>query len=57
MRITLEFDGSHKDFDRALCAMDENFDIVDSILWELDYGEGESGHKTEYGLITIKQEK
>ena len=60
MRVILEFEGADsealKNFEGALCSKDENFDLVDSILWELDYGEGESKHPTPYGEITIKQQ-
>lgn len=60
MKVILEFDGTDTEaltnFEKALCERDENFDLVDSILWELDYGEGESKHPTKYGAITIKQQ-
>ena len=60
MRVILEFDGNSvddlKNFEKALCEPDENFELIDSILWELDYGEGESKHATKYGDITIRQQ-
>lgn len=60
MKVILEFDGNNiddfKNFEKALCEKDENFDLVDSILWELDYGEGHSEHPTKYGTITIRQD-
>jgi len=60
MKVVLEFEGtdleSLKNFERALCAKDENFELIDSILWELDYGEGESIHRTPFGDITIRQQ-
>lgn len=60
MRVILEFNGTTtedlKNFERAMCEKDENFNLLDSILWELDYGTGESKHPTKYGTITIKQQ-
>lgn len=60
MKVVLEFGGTttedFKNFERAICEDDENFSLVDSILWELDYGDGESKHATKYGEITIKQQ-
>lgn len=57
MKVVLEFDGfDTQQFERAFDSMDDNFSIADSIFWELDYGEGESVHHTEYGDITIKQQ-
>lgn len=60
MKVVLEFDGDTtedlKRFERAMCEKDENFWLLDSILWELDYGEGESKHATKYGTIIIKQQ-
>lgn len=35
----------------------ECMDLWDSIIWELDYGEGESNHKSNYEFIKIKQEQ
>lgn len=60
MKVILEFEGNDitalRNFESALCSKDENFELIDSILWELDYGEGESTHLTDYGAITIKQQ-
>ena len=60
MRVILEFDGNDtkalRNFERAMCEDDENFSLLDSILWELDYGTGESQHPTKHGTITIKQQ-
>lgn len=60
MKVILEFEGTGKkalrDFEKALLEYDDNFDLIDSILWELDYGTGESKHPTKYGDITIKQQ-
>ena len=52
-KITLEFEGTSEDFERALCEKDEEFELIDSILWEKDYGGEGSVHKTKYGDITI----
>lgn len=60
MRVVLDFEGNDtktlQDFEGALCEKDDNFYLIDSILWELDYGTGESKHRTKYGTITIKQQ-
>lgn len=56
MRIVLEFEGTDVEaFEKAIDSKDDNFWLTDSIFWELDYGEGESKHRTKYGTITIKQ--
>lgn len=63
MKVVLEFDGSEEDFERAFDSMDDNFNINDSIFWEIDYGSnpdeirGHSLHRTEYGDIKIKVER
>ena len=58
MKVTLEFDGKVEDFERAFDAMDDQFNIGDSIFWELDYGDGTDGvHHTEFGDIKIVVEK
>ena len=60
MRVILEFEGNDadaiKNFEKAMFEMDEEFDLADSIIWELDYGDGESKHPTKYGDIIIKQQ-
>jgi len=57
MKVVLEFDGTNVDrFDKAICEFDDNFTLTDSIIWELDYGKGESVHRTKFGDITIKQQ-
>ena len=60
MRAILEFDGNDTEalnnFEKAMDSKDDNFWLTDSILWELDYGEGESVHRTPFGDITIKQQ-
>ena len=55
MKIELSFEGSKEKFEKALLAFDDKFDLADSIIWELDYGTGESLHSTKYGDITIKK--
>lgn len=63
MKVILEFDGSEEDFERAFDSMDDNFNINDSIFWEIDYGDnpdegrGCSIHRTQYGDIRIKVER
>lgn len=57
MKVVLEFEGTDiVRFEDAMCSDDDNFSLFDSIFWELDYGEGESVHRTEYGDITIRQQ-
>ena len=60
MRVILEFDGNDtealKNFEKAMDSKDDNFWLTDNIFWELDYGEGESVHRTPYGDITIKKQ-
>lgn len=60
MRIVLEFEGNDtkalQDFEGALCEKDDNFYLIDSIIWELDYGEGKSVHRTPFGDITIRKQ-
>lgn len=61
MKVILEWDGGDTPedytlFERALTDKDDNFDLVDSIIWELDFGDGESRHHTEHGDIIIKQQ-
>ena len=57
MKVISEFDGSEEDFKRAFDSMDNNFNINDSVFWEIDYGEDGSIHHTEYGDIKIKVER
>ena len=57
MKVILEMDGNDvAKFEDILNNDDDNFCLMDSILWELDYGTGESKHNTEYGEITIRQQ-
>ncbi len=57
MKITLEFTGTRENLQKAITSEDDSFDLVDSIFWEMDYGEGESIHSTEYGDVIIKYEE
>lgn len=63
MKVILEFNGSEEDFERAFDSMDDEFNINDSIFWEIDYGDnpdegrGYSLHRTEYGDIKITVER
>ena len=59
MKVILEFDGSEEDFERAFDSMDDQFNINDSIFWEIDYGDGKGAgfHRTEYGDIKITVER
>ena len=63
MKVILEFDGSEEDFERAFDSMDDQFNINDSVFWEIDYGSnpdetrGYSLHHTEYGDIKITVER
>lgn len=59
MKVILEFDGSEEDFERAFDSMDDQFNINDSIFWEIDYGDGKGAgfHNTEYGNIKITVER
>lgn len=52
-KIILEFEGTDEDFERALCEKDEEFELIDSILWEKDYGGEGSVHRTKHGDIMI----
>ena len=57
MKITLEFNCTKDELQKAMFEPVENMDLWDSIIWELDYGYGESTHRSNYGLIKIKQEQ
>lgn len=54
-KIVLEFNGSDKDFSRAVCEMDNYFEFLDSLIWCIDYEEekGSSLHSTKYGDIKL----
>lgn len=58
MKLILEFDGELNKFERALSSEDDNFTLLDSIYWLLDYGENDedSVHRTRYGDIKIRKE-
>ena len=53
MTVELKFNGSITDFERAICAMDDQFDFYDNLFYELDYGGAGSVHHTEFGDIEI----
>lgn len=57
MKVILEFDGNEQDFERAFDSMDDQFNINDSVFWEIDYGGEGSNHNTEYGNIHITVER
>lgn len=63
MKVILEWGGNAPKqdeqvlFERAITTNDDSFDLIDSIIWELDYGTGESKHVTEHGEITIRVER
>lgn len=52
-RLILEFDGSVRDFQKALCLPDEDFDLLDNIFYLMDYGNNIDYHSTRYGTIKI----
>lgn len=56
MKVILECDCDRETFERILTAQDDSFDLLDSIIWELDYGDGCSSHNTEFGDIIITAE-
>lgn len=55
MELTLKFNGTAENFQNALISYDENFNIFDSIFYQMDYEEEkiEGVHHTKYGDITI----
>ncbi len=55
MQLILKFNGDIKDFQNALVSYDDNFNIFDSVFYQMDYEEeGTEGvHHTKYGDITI----
>lgn len=57
IKVTLEMDcSSILEFEDNL-GMDENFDLVDSIIWLLDYGGEGEGFETLHNKIKIKVNK
>ena len=57
IKITLEMDcNSILEFENNL-GMDENFDLVDSIIWLLDYGSESEGFEALHNKIKIKVNK
>lgn len=58
MKVILEIDGDSETFQKAFNSMDDKFDIVDSILWQMDYDPEHVGyHMTEHGDIRITVEE
>lgn len=59
MKILLEFDGDERNFSRAVCEMDDNFEFYDSLIWCIDYEEegGKGMHRTKYGDIKLTKVK
>lgn len=55
MKIILEYCGDSEDFKKAMEAKDDQFDLFDSIYYQMDYEKmGDIGiHRTEYGDINI----
>lgn len=53
VKVILDFDGTLTDFQRAICAMDDEFDFYDSLFWEMDYGGIGTTHNTPFGDIGI----
>ncbi len=57
IKMTLEMDcNSILEFEDNL-GMDGNFDLVDSLIWLLDYGSERDGYKTFHNKIKIKVNK
>jgi len=45
MKLILEWDG-----DQDKLGMDDNFDLVDSIIYMMDYDEGDVAHDSHNGI-------
>ena len=59
MKVIMEFNGTVKDFQDAMCAMDEEFDLFDSIFYMMDYEPDDDEvnvHRTEFGTIQLRVE-
>lgn len=57
VKITLEMEcNSILELEENL-GMDENFDLVDSIIWLLDYGGEGEGYETLHNKVKIKVNK
>lgn len=54
MQTILEFEGNTRDFEDALRYTDDGKTILDNIVYELNYGEGNTVHHTPYGDIKIR---
>ena len=53
-KVMLEFDGDWELFKKAMDTDDGYFDLIDSIFWQIDHGDGSgSTHHTECGDIKI----
>ena len=52
-RITLDFDGSISDFQKAFDSMDGSFSINDDIFYVMDYDTNTGTHHSEFGDIKI----
>lgn len=53
--ITLTYTGTGRELQDAL-GMDDNFYLVDSIIWLMDYGEDDGTNTTMHNNIEIKYE-
>lgn len=57
IKITLEMDcSSILEFENNI-GVDDNFDLIDSIIWLLDYGGEEEGYETLHNKVKIKVNK
>lgn len=57
-RVILEFNGTEDNFQKAMDAMDDMFDMNDSIFYMIDYDpDSENIHHTEYGDIIMRYEE
>jgi hypothetical protein len=54
MKLIIEWDG-----DQDKLGFDDNFDLVDSIIYMMDYGEGDVVHDSHNGMkmTLIREEK
>ena len=57
IKITLEMDcNSILEFENNM-GMDENFDLIDSRIWLLDYGSESEGYECKHNKIKVKVNK
>lgn len=56
VKITMEFEGTILDFEDNL-GMDDNFDLIDSLIWLCDYGtkEDNSTYHNKIKLTATKE--